>query len=71
MVTVLISLPPTCWDPAADRFCAVGAMWRAAFELMGDLDIAIIERTAQQVIASNGRTDCLQTCKIWKVTPRS
>ena len=49
------------WDLAADRFCAVGAMWRAAFELMGDLDVSVVERTAHQVVASNGRADALQT----------
>jgi hypothetical protein len=54
--------PCSVWDPAAVSFCAVGAMWRAAFELTGDLDVfPMVERTALQVIASNGRADALQT----------
>ena len=53
--------PCSVWDPAAVRFCAVGALWRAA-ELTDDLDVfAVVERTAQQVVASNGRADALQT----------
>ena len=31
--------PCSVWDPEAVRFCAVGAMWRAAYELTGDLDV--------------------------------
>ena len=44
------------------HFCAVGALWRAAFELMSDLDVfPLVERTALQVVVSNGRADVLQT----------
>jgi hypothetical protein len=54
--------PCSVWDPAAVRFCAVGAMWRAAFELTGDLDVfPVVEQTALQVVMSNGRADALQT----------
>ena len=54
--------PCSVWDPAAVRFCAVGALWRAAFELTGNLDVfPVVERTALQVVASNGRADSLQT----------
>ena len=54
--------PCSVWDPAAVRFCAVGALWRAAFELTGSLDVfPVVERTALQVVASNRRADSLQT----------
>jgi hypothetical protein len=54
--------PCSVWDPSAARFCAVGALWRAAFDLTGDLDVfPVVERTALQVVASNGRADSLQT----------
>jgi len=33
------------------RFCAVGALWRAASELTDDLDVFLVaERTALQVV---------------------
>ncbi len=54
--------PCSVWDPAAVRFCAVGALWRAACELMDDRDVfPLVERTALQVLMSNDRTDGLQT----------
>jgi hypothetical protein len=54
--------PCSVWDPAAVRFCAIGAMWRAAYEVTGDLEILpLVEDTAKQVVASNGRVDPLQT----------
>ena len=54
--------PCSVWDPAAVHFCAVGALWRAAFELMSDLDVfPLVEQTALQVVVSNGRADVLQT----------
>ena len=31
--------PCSVWNPAAVRFCAVGALWRAAFELTESLDV--------------------------------
>ena len=31
--------PCSVWDPAAVRFCAVGALWRPAFNLMIDFDV--------------------------------
>ena len=55
--------PCSVWDPAAVRFCAVGALWRAANELMGTLDgFELVETIAKQVVDINGRSDCLQTC---------
>ena len=55
--------PCSVWDPAAVRFCAVGALWRAANELMGTLDaFQLVETIAKRVVDINGRTDCLQTC---------
>ena len=55
--------PCSVWDPAAVRFCAVGALWRAANELTGTLDaFELVETIAKQVVDINGRTDCLQTC---------
>ncbi len=53
--------PCSVWDPAAVRFCALGAMWRAAYELTGTLKVSLVEDTAKQVIESNGRVDALQT----------
>ena len=54
--------PCSVWDPAAVRFCAVGALWRAASELTDDLDVfPVAERTALQVVANAGRADALQT----------
>jgi hypothetical protein len=54
--------PCSVWDPAAVRFCAVGALWRAASELTDDLDVfSLVEMTALQVVASAGRADALQT----------
>ena len=54
--------PCSVWDPEAVRFCAVGAMWRTAYELTGNLeDFPLVEATAKHVVLSNGRTDCLQT----------
>ena len=53
--------PCSVWDPGAVRFCAVGALWRAAVELMGELDVSAVERTALEVVANNGRADALQT----------
>jgi hypothetical protein len=54
--------PCSVWDPAAVRFCAVGALWRAANELMGDLEpFELVETIAKRVVEINGRTDCLQT----------
>jgi hypothetical protein len=54
--------PCSVWDPAAVRFCAVGALWRAAAELMHDPNVfQAVESSAQQVVASNGRADALQT----------
>ena len=48
--------------PCRRAFLRVGALWRAAFELMGDLDaFPLVEQTALQVVASNGRADVLQT----------
>jgi hypothetical protein len=55
--------PCSVWDPGAVRFCAVGALWRAANELTGALDaFRLVESIAKRVIAINSRTDCLQTC---------
>ena len=53
--------PCSVWDPAAVRFCAVGALWRAAFELMDTLNsFELVETIAKRVVDINGRTDCLQ-----------
>jgi hypothetical protein len=55
--------PCSVWDPAAVRFCAVGALWRAANELMGTIEaFELVETIAKQVGDINGRSDCLQTC---------
>jgi len=55
--------PCSVWDPAAVRFCAVGALWRAANELTGTLEaFELVETIAKQVVDINSRTDCLQTC---------
>ena len=43
------------WDQEAVRFCAVGAIYRAAFEMLGEtLDSIIIEITETCVLAANG-----------------
>jgi hypothetical protein len=53
--------PCSVWDPAAVRFCALGAMWRAAYELTGNQEVfPLVDDIAQQVIAKNGRADTLQ-----------
>ena len=63
--------PCSVWDPAAVRFCAVGALWRAAFELRSDLDVfPLVEQTALQVVVSNGRA-CCKRSTISRVMPRS
>jgi hypothetical protein len=50
-------------DPEAVSFCAVGALWRVANELMGTLDaFELVETIAKRVVDVNGRTGCLQTC---------
>jgi hypothetical protein len=55
--------PCSVWNPAAVRFCAVGALWRAAFELTESLEsFQLVETIAKQVVDINGRSDCLQTC---------
>ena len=55
--------PCSVWDPAAVRFCALGALWRSANELTGTLDaFQLVDGIAKQVVDINGRTDCLQTC---------
>ena len=55
--------PCSVWDPAASRFCAVGALWRAAFELTESLEFfQLVETIAKRVVAINRRSDCLQTC---------
>ena len=54
--------PCSVWDPAAVRFCAVGALWRAAFELTESLEsFQLVETIAKRVVDINSRTDCLQT----------
>jgi hypothetical protein len=53
--------PCSVWDPAAVRFCALGAMWRAAYALTGNPEVfPLVDGIAKQVIASNGRGDTLQ-----------
>ena len=55
--------PCSVWDPAAVRFCAVGALWRSADDLMGTPGaFELIETIAKRIVDINGRTDCLQTC---------
>ena len=45
----------SAWDHEAIRFCAIGAIYRAAFDLLGEsLDATIIEITETCVIAANG-----------------
>jgi hypothetical protein len=62
MARDIAGYPCSVWDPAAVRFCALGAMWRAAYALTGNLEVfPLVDDVAQQVIASNGRGDTLQT----------
>ena len=45
----------SAWDKEAVRFCAVGAIYRAAFDILGEsLDSIIIEITETCVLAANG-----------------
>jgi hypothetical protein len=45
----------SAWDQEATRFCAVGAINRAAFDLLGEsLDGTIIEIAETCVLAANG-----------------
>jgi hypothetical protein len=45
----------SAWDHEAIRFCAVGAIYRAAFDLLGEsLDGTIIEIAETCVLAANG-----------------
>jgi hypothetical protein len=45
----------SAWDQEAVRFCAVGAIYRAAFDILGEsLDNIIIEITETCVLAANG-----------------
>jgi hypothetical protein len=54
--------PCSVWDPGAVRFCAVGALWRSANDLMGTLDaFELVKAIAKRVVEINSRTDCLQT----------
>ena len=47
----------SAWDQEAVRFCAVGAIYRAAFEMLGEtLDGTIIEIAETCVLAANGLT---------------
>ena len=48
----MATAPPTKKPPK--RFCAVGALWRAANELTGTLDgFALVEAIAKQVVDIN------------------
>ena len=43
--------PCSVWDPAAVRFCAVGALWRAANEFMDSLGaFELVETIAKRVV---------------------
>ena len=54
--------PCSVWDHTAVRFCAVGALWRSANDLMGSLDaFELVETIAKRVVDINGGTYCLQT----------
>ena len=47
----------SAWDQEAVRFCAVGAIYRAAFEMLGQTsDGTMIEITEACVLAANGLT---------------
>jgi hypothetical protein len=62
MARDIAGYPCSVWDPAAVRFCALGAMWRAAYELTGNLEVfPLVDDIAMKVIARNGRADSLQT----------
>ncbi len=50
--------PCGCLEPAATRFCALGALYRAASELLGDVEPAL--EVVKFVLAANNRpTDSL------------
>jgi hypothetical protein len=53
--------PCSVWDPAAVRFCAVGALWRAANELTATRDaFALVDDIGKQVVEINHQTGSLQ-----------
>ena len=50
--------PCGCLEPAATRFCALGALYRAASDLLGDVEHAL--EIVKFVLAANNRpTDSL------------
>jgi hypothetical protein len=54
---------PCCWDSQkALKFCAMGALARAASDLLGSTTDAgsLAAATARQVLAANGVTRCVQ-----------
>jgi hypothetical protein len=45
----------SAWDHEAVRFCAIGAIYRAAFDMLGEtLDSAVVEITEACIVAANG-----------------
>lgn len=45
--------PCAVCDPKATRFCAVGAISRAVFELLGQSDMTVVKIAASCVLAAN------------------
>ena len=45
--------PCVVCDPEAVRFCAVGAISRAVFELLGQSDMTVVDMAASRVLAAN------------------
>ena len=64
--------PCSVWDPAAFRFCAVGALWRAAYELTDPLKLSNLLKPSlsKSSTSTAGATVC-KRATMWKVTPRS
>jgi hypothetical protein len=52
--------PCGCFDPIAVQFCAVGALYRAASELLGLDALAHAIEAENIVLAANSRSDGLQ-----------